>query len=193
LNDVAVVGEATTGAEALALVEELHPDVLLADITMPEMSGLELAEQVSRDFPATRTIILSMHTEKEYAMKALRAGASGYLVKDAGTAELELAIRAAVCGGSYLSAAVSKHIVPNHLPSIAAPAEQSPSQLTPRQLEVLKLVAEGNTTKAIARRLDISVKTADTHRVQLMERLGIHDVAGLVRYAIKVGLVKADA
>jgi DNA-binding NarL/FixJ family response regulator len=191
LPDVAVVGEATSGTEALALVEEHRPDILLADITMPGMSGLEVAERVARDFPETRTIILSMHTEKEYAIKALRAGAVGYLVKDAGTDELALAIRAAACGGSYLSAAVSKHVVADI--AQAAPARAgAPDPLTARQREVLKLIAQGNTTKAIARRLDISVKTADTHRVQLMERLGIHDIASLVRYAIKVGLVEAD-
>jgi DNA-binding NarL/FixJ family response regulator len=186
-----IVGEATSGEEALVLVEALRPDVLLCDISMPGLGGLEVAEQVAREFPGTRTIILSMHSEKQYAVRAMQAGAVGYLLKDAGAAELELALRATANGGLYLSPAISKHIVADYTQTTSA---RSPDEdpLTARQREVLKLIAEGLTTKAIARRLDISAKTADTHRTQLMERLGIHDIAGLVRYAIKVGLVQAD-
>jgi DNA-binding NarL/FixJ family response regulator len=191
LPAVEVVGEAASGEEALVLVEALGPDILLCDVTMPGPSGLEVAEQVARNFPGTRTIILSMHAEKEYAVKALQAGAVGYLLKDAGTAELELALRAVAGGGLYLSPAISKHIVADYARMASARVED-PDPLTSRQREVLKLIAEGLTTKAIARRLQISAKTADTHRTQLMERLGIHDIAGLVRYAIKIGLVQAQ-
>jgi DNA-binding NarL/FixJ family response regulator len=186
-----IVGEASSGEEALVLIEALRPDVLLCDISMPGQSGLEVAERVARDFPATRTIILSMHSEKQYAVRALQAGAVGYLLKDAGIAELELALRATTSGGLYLSPAISKHIVSDYTQMHSVRTEDA-DPLTSRQREVLKLIAEGLTTKAIARRLDISPKTADTHRTQLMERLGIHDIAGLVRYAIKVGLVQTD-
>jgi DNA-binding NarL/FixJ family response regulator len=191
LPAVEVVGEAASGEEALVLVEALGPDILLCDVTMPGLSGLEVAEQVARNFAGTRTIILSMHAEKEYAVKALQAGAVGYLLKDAGTAELEIALRAVAGGGLYLSPAISKHIVADYARMASARVED-PDPLTSRQREVLKLIAEGLTTKAIARRLQISAKTADTHRTQLMERLGIHDIAGLVRYAIKIGLVQAQ-
>jgi DNA-binding NarL/FixJ family response regulator len=186
-----IVGEASNGEEALVLVEALRPDVLLCDISMPGLSGLEVAEQVARDFPETRTIILSMHSEKQYAVRAMQAGAVGYLLKDAGAAELELALRATASGGLYLSPAISRHVLADYTRLPSGRTEDA-DPLTSRQREVLKLIAEGLTTKAIARRLDISAKTADTHRTQLMERLGIHDIAGLVRYAIKVGLVQAD-
>jgi DNA-binding NarL/FixJ family response regulator len=186
-----VVGEASSGEEALILVESLRPDILLCDISMPGLSGLEVAERVARDFPETRTVILSIHGEKPYAIRALQAGAVGYLLKDAGTAELELALRATADGGFYLSPAISRHIVADYLDMASTRAEGT-DPLTARQREVLKLIAAGLTTKAIARRLDISVKTADAHRAQLMERLGIHDIASLVRYAIKIGLVQAD-
>jgi DNA-binding NarL/FixJ family response regulator len=192
LEGVEAVGEAADGLKALELVESLRPDILMTDIAMPGLDGLRLAEAVARVSPMTRVIILSMHAESAYVDKALRAGAAGYLVKDSGTAEVELAIRAVARGESYLSPAVSKHVVAGYARMAAAQAT-NPDPLTPRQREVLKLIASGLTTKAIARRLDISAKTADTHRVQLMERLGIHDIAGLVRYAIRVGLVDQDA
>jgi DNA-binding NarL/FixJ family response regulator len=132
-----------------------------------------------------------MHTESGYTERALRAGCAGYLAKDSGSAEVALAIRAVARGESYLSPSISKHVVAGFNRMTGAQTADS-GPLTPRQHEVLKLIAEGLTTKAIARRLDISVKTADTHRLQLMERLGIHDIAGLVRYAIRNGLVDRD-
>jgi DNA-binding NarL/FixJ family response regulator len=192
LAGVEVVGEAADGQEALALVEKHQPDILLTDVAMPVLNGMELAERVARNFPKTRTIILSMHAEKQYAVKALRVGAAGYLIKDAGTVELELAIRSVAGGEAYLSPAVSKHIVDDYT-RLASAAPESAGPLTPRQREVLKLIAEGLTTKAIAQRMNISVKTAETHRLQLMDRLGIHEVASLVRYAVKNGIVEADS
>jgi DNA-binding NarL/FixJ family response regulator len=192
LEGVEVVGEAADGLQALELVKSLRPDLLMTDIAMPGLDGLGLTEAVAREVETTRVLILSMHTEPEYADRALRAGAAGYLVKDSGIAEVELAIRAVARGESYLSPSVSKHIVAGYA-RMASSQPATPDPLTPRQREVLKLIAEGLTTKAIARRLDISAKTADTHRVQLMERLGIHDIAGLVRYAIRIGLIDQDA
>jgi DNA-binding NarL/FixJ family response regulator len=191
LEGVEVVGEAADGLKALELVGVLLPDILMTDIAMPGLDGLGLTAAVAGVSAQTRVIILSMHTEWEYADKAVRSGAAGYLVKDSGTAEVEMAIRAVARGETYLSPAVSKHVVAGYARMAEAQAAD-PGPLTPRQREVLKLIAEGLTTKAIAHRLDISAKTADTHRVQLMERLDIHDIAGLVRYAIRAGLVDRD-
>jgi DNA-binding NarL/FixJ family response regulator len=191
LDGVEVIAEAGDGLEAMALAEEHRPDVLVTDIAMPHVSGLELAARVARELPPTRVIILSMHANEEYASRALQAGAAGYLLKDSGLAELELAVRAVAGGETYLSPAVSKHVIADYLKRTSgAPPDSGP--LTPRQRQVLRLIAEGKTTKAIARILGVSVKTVETHRVQLMDRLDIHDVASLVRYAIRVGLVQAD-
>ncbi|MFO0950133.1 MAG: response regulator transcription factor [Isosphaeraceae bacterium] len=191
LDDVEVAGEAADGNHAVALVESLRPDVLMTDISMPGLDGLALTAAVRRDHPETRVIILSMHTEPAYADGALRAGAAGYLVKDSAPGEVELAIRAVARGECYLSPVVSRHLVAGYT-RMAENLAAECDPLTPRQREVLKLIAEGHTTKSIARRLDISVKTADTHRVQLMDRLGIHDIAGLVRYAIRKGIVDRE-
>ncbi len=180
LGDLQVVGEAENGREALRLVEALRPDVLLVDIGMPELNGLEVAERVSKEFPGVHVIILSMHATDEYARRAVRAGASGYVLKGASTAELDLAVRAVARGQSYLSPAISKHIVSDY--ARRAQAEGSSlEQLTPRQREILQLIAEGNTTQQIAQKLELSAKTVEMHRAQLMERLDIHDIAGLVR------------
>jgi DNA-binding NarL/FixJ family response regulator len=191
LEGVEVVAEAGDGREALTLVETHRPDVLLTDIAMPHLNGLELAARVAQELAQTRVIMLSMHASEEYASRALQAGAAGYLLKDSGLAELEIAVRAVARGETYLSPAVSKHVIADYLRRTGGlPTELD--RLTPRQREVLRLIAEGETTKAIARKLGVSAKTAETHRAQLMERLEIHDVAGLVRYAIRVGLVQAD-
>lgn len=188
LEGITVVAEAGDGRAALALVETHRPDILLADIAMPLMNGLELAANVTRDLPATRVIILSMHSSEEYADRALQAGAVGYLLKDAGLAELELAVRAVARGETYLSPSVSKHVIAEYLGRTAGTRSRT-TPLTPRQEEILRLIAEGHTTKGIAGRLGISVKTVETHRAQVMERLDIRDVAGLVRYAIRIGLI----
>jgi DNA-binding NarL/FixJ family response regulator len=187
---IEVVAEASDGQEALALVAAHRPDVLVTDISMPCLDGLELAGRVARDHPETKVLILSMHKEKAYATRALGSGAAGYLLKEAGAAELESAVRAVARGEGYISPAVSAHVVADY--ARLAQAEASAADpLSPRQREVLCLIAQGLPTKAIARRLGISVKTAETHRGLLMERLDIHDVAGLVRYAIRTGQVGA--
>jgi DNA-binding NarL/FixJ family response regulator len=188
---IEVVAEAADGREAVAAVAAHRPDVLVTDIAMPGLTGLELAECVARDFPQTRVLILSMHKEKAFATRALAAGAAGYLLKDAGAAECEAAVRAVARGESYLSPAVSGHLVTEYTRLAQAEAAAA-DPLTPRQREVLRLIAQGLPSKSIARRFGISVKTVDAHRGQLMERLGIRDVAGLVRYAIRTGLVEAD-
>jgi DNA-binding NarL/FixJ family response regulator len=161
------------------------------DIKMSGLNGLEATARIVRDLPGVRVVILSMYANEEYVIQALRAGASGYLLKDAGTAELEVAVRAAARGETYLSPAISRRMIQDYLEVVGGEGGAL-EQLTPRQREVLQLVAEGNSVKEIAQILHVSVKTVETHRAQLMERLDIHDVAGLVRYAIRVGLVAPD-
>ncbi|MGH9317630.1 MAG: response regulator [Thermoanaerobaculia bacterium] len=186
LSGIEVVGEAADGREALELLKTQAADVALLDISMPGMNGLDAAAHVTRRFPMTRVIVLSMHANEEYVHQALRAGAAGYLLKDAGTAELELAVRAVARGQTYLSPAISKQVVSEY---VRRTETSSLEALTPRQREVLQMIAEGCTTKEIAKKLDCGVKTVETHRTQLMGRLDIHDMAGLVRYAIRSGLV----
>jgi DNA-binding NarL/FixJ family response regulator len=186
-----VVGEAGDGHEALQLVEKRRPDVLILDIGLPGLNGLEVAERVAKERSGTRVIILSMHTSEEYVRQALRAGASGYLVKDSSVPELGLAIESVTRGEIYLSPVVSKHVVADYIRH-GASGESAVQVLTPRQRETLQLIAEGHSTKEIAHRLGLSVKTVESHRSQVMARLGIRDVAGLVRYAIRAGLVTPE-
>jgi len=191
LEGVQVVAEASHGREAVSLAAIHQPDVVLMDISMPELNGLEAAAQIASDSPNTRVIVLSMHTSEEYVLRALRAGAAGYLIKDAGTAELETAVRVVARGDTYLSPAVSKPVVAEYLRRVSG--QDSPlEQLTPRQREVLQLLAEGHSTHTIAQKLSISAKTVEAHRAQIMGRLDIHDLAGLVRYAIRTGLVNSE-
>ena len=191
MEGIEVVAEAGDGREALNLVRTHRPDVVLMDIAMPGLNGLEATAHITKKFPQVRVIILSMHVNEEYVIKALRAGAMSYVVKGADTSELEIAIKAATRGETYLSPGVSKHVVTDYIQRISGEVT-SVELLTPRQREILQLIAEGYSTKKIAQTLSISVKTVETHRMQLMERLEIHDIAGLVRYAIRVGLVKSD-
>lgn len=189
--DVEVVGEAGTGREALSFVEIHHPDVVLMDILMPELNGLDAAARVAAKFPNVRVIILSMNSAEEYVLQGLRAGASGYLLKNVTPVELELAIKAVARGETYLSSAVSRHVMDAYLQRVGG-QKTSLERLTQRQREVLQLVTEGHSTKEIARMLDLSIKTVEMHRSQLMATLDIHDIPGLVRYAIRVGLINPD-
>ena len=191
IPNVELVGVAEDGYEAVALVEMLEPDVILLDITMPRLGGLGVLSRIVTDHPATHAIMLSMHDNEEYVAQALKAGARGYLLKDSDLAELALAIRAVMRGGSYLTPAVSRQVIrdfTNGQQRTDGPFER----LTPRQTEIAQLIAEGHRNAEIAGILGTSIKTVETHRTQLMARLGVHDVAGLVRYAIRVGLVPAD-
>jgi DNA-binding NarL/FixJ family response regulator len=198
IGEVEVVAEADDGREALKLIASLQPDIVLMDIAMPNLNGLEAAMRVTKEFPNVRVIILSMHANEEYVLQSLRAGAAGYLLKGARAAELELAVASVARGETYLSPAASKHVIVDYVQRSAGDAlssqdERSPvERLTPRQREILQLIAEGHSTKEIAHTLNISVKTAETHRTQIMERLGIHDIAGLVRYAIRAGLIDPE-
>jgi DNA-binding NarL/FixJ family response regulator len=189
---IQVIGEASDGREALELIKKTNPNVVLLDVTMPGMNGLDITVRVVRDFPHIKVIILSMHANEEYVLRALKIGVSGYLLKDAATTELELALKAVDRGETYLSPAVSKKVINNYLERVGDAESSSQSELTPRQREILQLIAEGKSTKEIAFMLSVSIKTVEAHRSQLMDRIGIHDVPGLVRYAIRIGLVTSD-
>ena len=191
LHGVEVVGEASDGREALEAIKKHRPDIALLDIGMAGMNGLETTARVTKDYPNVRVIILSMHATEEYVWQALRAGAKGYLLKDSGLSELELAIKAVSNGEMFLTPAVSKKVVLDYMQRMDT--ETTPvERLTRRQREVLQLIAEGNTVKEIAYQLNLSVKTVETHRSQLMGRLDIHDVPGLVRYAMRMGIIDKD-
>ncbi|MBT9507523.1 response regulator transcription factor [Rhodoferax sp.] len=189
--NIEVVGEAADGLAVLALASELRPQLVLMDIAMPGLNGLDAMARLLAAAPGTRVLILSMYQNEEYVRQALRQGAAGYLLKDAAPTELDLALKTVLRGEIYLSAAVSKGVVTDYVQRLRS-EEQPGELLTPRQREVLKLVAEGQSTKEIARRLDLSVKTVDSHRSQLMKLLDIHEVTGLVRYAMRAGLISAD-
>jgi DNA-binding NarL/FixJ family response regulator len=191
LGNVEVVGEAGDGQEALRLAETLRPDLMVLDIGMPGLGGLEVARRIASMDRSIRVLILSMHNSEEYVLRALRAGCVGYLLKGAAVAELEVAVRAVVRGETYLSPAVSKQVVDDYI-SRTGGASDPIDILTPRQREILQLVAEGHTSKDIAQRLALSFKTVEAHRAQIMKRLDVRDVTGLVRFAVRVGLVVPD-
>jgi DNA-binding NarL/FixJ family response regulator len=199
LDGVVVVAEARDGREALRLVDEHLPHIVLMDIAMSGLNGLEATVRITKEYPQTRVIILSMHASEEYVLQSLRSGAAGYLLKDAYLTELEMAIISVARGETYLSPPVSKHVIADYKRRLGEDLEDRDiggitpfEKLTQRQREILQLIAEGNTTQDIAQKLSISVKTVETHRMQLMERLNIHDIPGLVRYAIKIGLISLD-
>jgi DNA-binding NarL/FixJ family response regulator len=188
---VEIVAEADDGREALRQVATHQPDVVLMDIMMPGLNGLDATARIGRAFPRTRVVMLSMNADEDSVLRAVRAGAVGYLVKMADPAELELAVRAAARGETFLSSAVSQHVLTACLHRVDR-ERTSLERLTPRQREVLQLIAEGHTTKEIAGKLSISAKTAEAYRTDLMKALEIHDIASLTRYAIRAGLVSLD-
>jgi two-component system response regulator NreC len=181
-----VLGEASDGLEAIRLIQELHPEIAVLDIDMPGLDGLAVLRESARTSPKTRIIILTRHMEEPYAVEALRIGARGYVIKTQASTDLVAAIRHVDRGEVYLSPKISKAVVQAYLNNTDGPA----AQLSVRERQVLQLVGEGHSTKKIASLLGISVKTADTHRTKLMEKLDIHQTAGLVRYAIRNGLLE---
>ena len=192
LPEVKVVGEAGDGREVLNLVKTRQPDVVLMDIAMPGLNGLEAAERMTRDYPKVRIIMLSMHNNDEYVLRAIKAGVSGYLLKKAATAELETALHRVVDGEIYLSREISTQLH-RKFPLEKIVDRKNPfEQLTGRQREILQLIAEGQNTKEIGEILKISPKTVEYHRMKLMNCLNVHDVPGLVRFALRVGLIPEE-
>jgi DNA-binding NarL/FixJ family response regulator len=190
IPDVQVVAEAGDGRAALRLIADHQPDVVLMDVAMAGLNGLEAATRIAQDFPQVRVIMLSMLANEEYIREALRAGAAGYMLKDAAVTERAAALQTVRRGEVYLSPDIARSLA--EYVDRAGGASRLLDRLTPRQREILQLIAEGYTVQNIALRLGISPKTVETHRAHLMDRLGIYDVAGLVRYAIRVGLVASD-
>lgn len=186
---VEVVAESGQGQETVELIEKHRPDVAILDIGMPGLNGVEVASRASKSSPRTRVVMLSMHADPTYVRQALRAGAAGYLLKEAAVEELPLAIQAVLRGESYLTPKVSQAVVQGFLRDGDPGARDPLEGLTGRQREILQLVAEGKSTKEIAQALDLSIKTVETHRARLMERLGIHDLPGLIRLAMRAGLI----
>lgn len=192
ISGIEVVADIGDGAEAVKAVQRDAPDLILMDIAMPGLNGLDATARIIKESPNTRVILLSMYANEEYLRQALQIGASGYLLKGAELSELELAIRTVSRGDTYLTPAVAKYAVDAYR-TRSGESSSPVARLSGRQREILQLIAEGCTTKDIAQRLSLSVKTVETHRAQLMERLEIHDVPGLVRLAIRVGLVRTDS
>jgi DNA-binding NarL/FixJ family response regulator len=191
-DDLVVVGEAADGREAVRLAEQLSPDVVIMDLAMPGLNGVDATRQILRRRPRTRVVVLSMHRGEEHVRPAIRAGVSGYLLKGSGIADLVRATRAVAAGEAFFSPAVAKILLRDARSDDQGPSDADDgSPLTAREREILQLVAEGKSSPDIARMLHISVKTVEGHRGRIMQKLDIHDLAGLVRYAIRVGLVPA--
>ena len=188
-EDFTVIGQASDGEEAVSMVLDRQPDVVLMDINMPRLSGIDATRRIGREGSEAKILVLSMHESRTYVEAVLRAGAAGYIVKNSAAADLVQAIEAVCSGASYLSPAITQQVVD----AIARPGDASPNgvaMLTDREREVLHHIAEGLSSKEIAKHLGVSLKTVDSHRSNLMEKLDIHKVSGLVRFAIRAGLVE---
>ena len=189
-EDMEVIAEADNGRDAVRIAVKTNPAVALVDITMPGLNGLETTKRLRKECPSTQVLILTIHTDEEYVFQALKAGAVGYVVKHAPAEDLYAAIRAAAKGESFLSPSISRVVIDDYRKRIKdGEVDYEWENLTPREREILQLIAEGNTNKNVARLLNISVKTVETHRARIMQKLDIHDVTGLTKYAIRKKLV----
>lgn len=186
--DMEVIGEAENGREAVRLAEELSPDLVIMDVTMPDLNGIDATRIITSHSKNIKVIALSMYSDKQFVQGMIYAGASGYLLKDCAFEELVNAIRAVIDGNTYLSPGIAGIVVQDYLNKLSNNASSASSVLTTREREVLQLIAEGKSTKGIASQLNVSVKTIETHRRQIMEKLGIFSIAGLTKYAIREGL-----
>ena len=188
-GDIEVVGEAANGSEALKMVKELEPNVVLMDIAMPIMDGLEATRRICKEFPRTRVLVLTQYDDKEYVFPVIEAGACGFISKAAASSELTAGIRAIYHGDSYLSPSATRFLVENYQHGDGRVSHDPYKQLTDRERDVLKLVAEGYTTQEIADMLGVSPKTVEGHRTNLMDKLGIHNRTELVKYALRKGII----
>ena len=193
-QDITVVGEAEDGRQAVRLAVKLQPEVVVIDVAMPLLNGLEATHQIIKEVPSARVLVLSSYSDDEYVRRVTEAGAAGYLLKQTAAADLIRAIREARNGNAYFSPAISKRLLENYRESFlkGAPAGTRVDRLTSREAEVLQLVAEGKANKQISAELCVSVKTVEKHRQQMMNKLNIHDVAGLTRYAISKGIIESS-
>jgi len=191
-SDMEVVAEAEEGRTAVRLVRELLPDVVIMDVSMPDLNGMEAARQITREFGNVKIVALSMHSDSLFVTEMLKSGALGYLLKDCAFEELARAIRTVVAGKTYLSPSVSGVVVDDYLHRLSKAGFSGLDVLTNREREVLQLLAEGKSTKRIALKLHISGKTVETHRRQIMNKLDIHTVAELTKYAIRKGLTSLE-
>jgi two-component system response regulator NreC len=192
-NEIEVIGEAENGREAVQMVEKLHPDVVVMDISMPILNGLEATRQIKKRFPKMKILILSMHTAEDYVFEILDAGAAGYILKKDAPSELISAIQAAERGDKYLSPSISHVVVNGYLSERKSkPKKEKKDILTSREKEVLQLIAEGHTNRQIAEKLYISIKTVETHRTHIMDKLDIHTAAELTQYALRKGIIQSE-
>lgn len=187
-RDIEVVGEAEDGFSAIKLAEELSPDIIVMDISMPNLNGLDAIRLILEKLPGVRIIVLSMHADRRFVAEALKAGAMGYLVKSNAFEQMLKAIAAVVAGHTYLSPEISDVVLKDYAASVSDSRQSAFSVLTPREREVLQMMAEGNAMKNIAQRLGVSIKTIETHRQRIMDKLEIHSVAELTKYAIREGI-----
>jgi DNA-binding NarL/FixJ family response regulator len=187
-SDMQVVGEAENGREAVRLARELSPDLVIMDVTMPDLNGIDATRIITSGSNNTKVIALSMYSDKQFVQGMIQAGASGYLLKDCAFEELVSAIQAVIQGDTYLSPGIAGIVVQDYLNKLTTDRSSADTVLTNREREVLQLIAEGNSTKEIAASLSVSVKTVETHRRQIMEKLGIFSIAELTKYAIREGL-----
>ena len=188
--DLNVVGEAEDGRIAVALAEKLKPDVVVMDIGMPSLNGIEACREIRAILPETQLVMLSMHSDEGYVLRALKAGAKAYLLKDSAEADLASAVRAAAVGKSFFSPAVGKVLLEDYMRKLQRTgAEDSYDLLTPREREILQLVAEGKSSKDIANLLNLSVYTVETHRARVMQKLNLHGIPELILYAVRKGVI----
>lgn len=192
LSDIRVIGEAADGREVLALLENRQPDIILMDIAMGDTSGIDTTRLVKERYPEVKILVLSMHAESQYVVKMLEAGASGYLLKDAGSSEMITAIHTVYAGDTYYSRQVSDTLIEHLTRSSQRKARSTGASLTRRELEVLQLIAEEYSNPEIAEKLSISIRTVDTHRRNLLEKLDARNTAGLVKHAIRLGLIRVE-
>jgi DNA-binding NarL/FixJ family response regulator len=189
-SDIEVIGDVGDGREAISAVESLQPDVILTDISMPGLNGIESVRMLRHEHPTLKIIILSMHSGQEYVLQSLQAGANGYVVKQADASEVLAAIRSVMAGGAYLSPTISKHLINDYLSQ--TPEEISGPKLTTREREVAQLIAEGQSTREISETLTISVKTVETHRMNIMKKLDAKSATDIIKYALKKGWISLD-